>query len=288
MAAERMTTEQLARFQRDGFINAGKILPEETVQELSAELDRVIAIGPNGFKDQAKAPVSFTAMGKGDRPVWQIVDIWMASSAFERLLHHPFISTAIGAMTGSRDLQIWHDQVQYKPARMGGTTAWHQDAPYWPSIEPMTEVSAWIPFDDAEIVNGCMWMVPGSHRWGNQIDYLHRQRDQHAQGKAFTELDPFPVPPEADAALGTITPVPVACPVRKGEIHFHHALTWHGSPHNHSDKPRRAVAIHFMTSQAVYTGRNHLMAKYIRIPPGESMAKAGPEFPFVLKNGEPV
>ena len=84
------------------------------------------------------------------RPVWQIVDVWMASPLFEQLIHHPYISTAIGKMTGSRDLQIWHDQVQYKPPRTGGSTAWHQDAPYWPAIEPMTEVSAWIPFDDAE------------------------------------------------------------------------------------------------------------------------------------------
>jgi len=80
----------------------------------------------------------------------------------------------------------------------------------------------------------------------------------------------------------------VACPVKKGEIHFHHALTWHGSPHNHSDRPRRALAIHLMTSQAVFTGRNHLMVKHIQVKPGESMGQAGPAFPFVLKDGQPV
>ena len=67
-------------------------------------------------------------------------------------------------MTGADDLMVWHDQIQYKPPGYGGVTSWHQDAPLWPIIRPMTPVSAWIALDDAEEENGCMWMVPGSHR----------------------------------------------------------------------------------------------------------------------------
>jgi len=33
-------------------------------------------------------------------------------------------------------------------------------------------------------------------------------------------------------------------PVAKGEVHYHHSLTWHGSHQNTSMRPRRAVAIH--------------------------------------------
>lgn len=39
---------------------------------------------------------------------------------------------------------------------------WHQDAPYWPIVAPMTEVTAWVALDDADEDNGCMSMVPGS------------------------------------------------------------------------------------------------------------------------------
>ena len=99
------------------------------------------------------------------------------------MLNHPFIVQAIRQLTDCDDLQIWHDQVQYKPAGTGGATTWHQDAPLWPSIEPMTEVSAWIPFDDADVDNGCMWMVPGSHRWGDQIDFLGTQTPPPGAGE---------------------------------------------------------------------------------------------------------
>ena len=33
-------------------------------------------------------------------------------------------------------------------------------------------------------------------------------------------------------------------PVRRGEVHFHHSLTWHGSADNTSGRERRAHAIH--------------------------------------------
>ncbi|TVQ24659.1 MAG: phytanoyl-CoA dioxygenase family protein [Spirochaetaceae bacterium] len=282
---QRLSAQAVDQFKRDGFLNAGPVLSMAEVDELSSELDRIIARGSDGFREDEPRPVSYVSIGGDtDRPVWQIVNIWMASPAFERLIHHPFVVTAIRDLTGSQNLQVWHDQVQYKPAASGGTTAWHQDAPYWPAIEPMTEVSAWIPFDDADVENGCMWMVPGSHLWGNQIDFLHRQRDQHKEGRDFATMDEFTIPDGGK----TISPRPVACPVRRGEVHFHHALTWHGSPHNHSPRPRRALAIHYMTSEAVFTGRNHLMSKYIKVAVGESMINAGAEFPLVLKEGAVV
>ena len=63
----------------------------------------------------------------GTRTVWQIVNIWEASDPFRRLIHNPAIVGAIASLTGFRDLQVWHDQVQYKPpttiTRSGGRIA---------------------------------------------------------------------------------------------------------------------------------------------------------------------
>lgn len=283
-----ISRQQLDQFARDGFLNAGPILAAHEVDELSQELDRIIGLGPDGFDADAPKPVLFRNLAKAaqdpygiatkDRAVWQIVNIWEASPAFRRLLFHPAIVRAISEMTGFKDLQVWHDQVQYKPAGNGAATTWHQDAPLWPSIEPMTPVSAWIPFDDAEIENGCMWMVPGSHQWGNFQDHLA------AQAHLKTLADFPKVQPANPSQNVTAKP----CPVKRREVHFHHSLTWHGSPENHSSKPRRALAIHYMTSEAKFTGRNHAMREYIQVGVGEPMLQAGPHFPIVCRNGEPV
>jgi len=279
-----LTDTQIESFHGRGFLNAGTVLTPDEVQGLSDALDEIIEIGPEGYKQRERKPVIFRPLGgNAEQPVWQIVDAWYVSEAFEQLIKHPFVVNAIKQLTGFGDLQVWHDQVQYKPAHHGGATGWHQDAPLWPSIEPMTPVSAWIPFDDAEVENGCMWMVPGSHRWGNQHATGFMDSKQHLKKREEFEqiTEGFEAPDGRELEV-------VACPVKRGEVHFHHSLTWHGSPENHSDKPRRALAIHYMTSEAVYTGRQHAMSPYIQVDVGGRMSEAGPMFPRVCVSGEPV
>jgi ectoine hydroxylase-related dioxygenase (phytanoyl-CoA dioxygenase family) len=141
---------------------------------------------------------------------------------------------------------------------------WHQDAPYWPTLMPMTEVSAWVALDDVDEENGCMSMVPGSHLWGNKIDFLHTL-------KSFGDM-----PGEFEGR-----PIEVrTCPVRKGEVHYHHALTWHGSHANTSIRPRRAIAIHFMTDETRFVASGeHPMKPFMHMADGELVQ--GDHFPVV-------
>jgi ectoine hydroxylase-related dioxygenase (phytanoyl-CoA dioxygenase family) len=278
-----LTAQQVDQFQRDGCLNAGRVLSDDDITELAEQLRQLLDKGPDGFSADEPQPVLFHDMSRSGTPVWQIVNIWEACEAFRRLIARPEIVEGISQLTGFDDLQVWHDQVQYKPANTGGATTWHQDAPLWPAIRPMTPVSAWIPFDDADEDNGCMWMVPGSHRWGNQQELLNTRRD-------LTTLEGFDkvgegFEPPADAPIREVRPIP--WPVRRGELSFHHSLTWHGSPKNRSTRPRRAIAIHYMTPEAVFVaGSSHVMAKYAEVGDGEPMSQAGPHFPIVCRGGQ--
>ncbi|MET9018471.1 phytanoyl-CoA dioxygenase family protein [Actinopolymorpha sp. NPDC004070] len=121
-----------------------------------------------------------------------------------------------------------------KPAAVGSEKGQHQDSPYWP-IEPMSLWSCWIPFDDATTDNGCLTVVPGSHRRG-ALPHVQTQDD-------------FVVPAEHydPAAL-----VPV--PMRRGSALFFHSLLLHGSAANTSGDPRRAVTMSYMGPGHRYTG----------------------------------
>ena len=75
----------------------------------------------------------------------------------------------------------------------------------------------------------------------------------------------------------------------RGEVSFHHSLTWHGSPFNQSPRPRRAIAIHYMTGAAHFDqSGEHLMKQFVELPDNAPMAEAGPHFPVVCRNREPV
>lgn len=261
-----LSYEQVKQFQHNGFLNGGRALDDEQVEVLRAELARVI----EEHDTLANKPVLFRNLSQNDAaPVWQIVNIWQASGPFRALMHHPKITEEIAQLTGASTLRIWHDQIQYKPAETGGVNMWHQDAPLWPIIAPMTEVSAWVALDDVDESNGCMSMVPGSHLWGDHMAELGKVENFEALPSDFRGH-------EVKRVL---------CPVKKGEVHYHHALTWHGSHANTSGHPRRAIALHYMTGETRFVASgNHPMKPFVTVGDGEILQ--GDTFPVVYSHSQ--
>ncbi|HMN31619.1 MAG TPA: phytanoyl-CoA dioxygenase family protein [Caldilineaceae bacterium] len=257
-----LSQAQIDFFHANGFVNGGHVLSDNEVETLRDERMRGIE---QRERTDISQPVLVRNLSRNESaPVWQIVNIWMASEPFRQLTAHPQITKGLAQLTQAQELRIWHDQIQYKPPEIGGVNHWHQDAPLWPIIAPMTEVTAWVALDDADESNGCMSMVPGSHRWGNNIAFLNTL-------KGFEEMpDHF-----ADHPVQV-----VRCPVKKGEVHYHHSLTWHASHANTSGRPRRAIALHYMTQETRFVAAgNHVMKPFVHVADGELMRDAA--FPLV-------
>ena len=254
-----LSPEQVASFHANGFVRGSRVLDDETLDELRSELEKV----SNGTA--AGKPVLMRNLSRDpQRTVLQIINIWEASPAFHKLISHAQVVAEVAQLTGAEELRIWHDQIQYKPADTGGATGWHQDAPAWPTIAPMTQVTAWIALDDVDAGNGAMSMVPGSHRWG----------DQGALLRTFESFDAIPAEFEGHPVIEQ------RCPVGRGVVHFHHALTWHGSRANSSGRPRRAIALHYMTQESRFVAAGeHPMKQFIEVADGEKLA--GEHFPLV-------
>ena len=116
-----------------------------------------------------------------------------------------------------------------KPARFGAETPWHQDEAYWNPKMDYTSLSVWIPLQDATLENGCMWFIPGSHRWEVQPHHsIHH--DPRVHGLEVDELD-------------TSTAVP--CPIPAGGATFHLSRTFHYAGLNRTTEPRRAYILGF-------------------------------------------
>ncbi len=256
-----LSAEQLEKFHRDGFLKGASVLSDAEVAVLQEETLRVIADQGDSTKPQ---PVMCHKFGSEDRPIWQIVNIWEASPPFKDLVMKSQIAEEIAQLTGDQTIRLWHDQIQYKPAGVGGVNHWHQDGPYWPILTPKSQVTAWVALDDVDEENGCMRMVPGSHLWGDHVKFLESLPNFDAMPASYLD-HPLTVH---------------SCPVKKGEVHYHHALTWHGSGPNLSGRPRRAIALHYMTEDTKYlsTG-DHPMKPFVHVADGEIIV--GDHFPTV-------
>lgn len=254
---------QVSEFKSQGYLRGNTVLTDAQVEVLRTEVERVIE---QRDRTDVKQPVMCHNFSKdAGSLVWQIVNIWEASAPYAELTKNPTIGEEMGQLTVANALRIWHDQIQYKPADNGGVNMWHQDAPLWPIIAPMTEVTAWVALDDVDVDNGCMSMVPGSHLWGDHMDMMRDWTD--------FEKD---VPSEFEGHEITVK----KCPVKKGEVHYHHSLTWHGSHANKSGRNRRAIALHYMTEETHYVASgDHPMKPFVTVADGELLQ--GEHFPLV-------
>ena len=102
--------------------------------------------------------------------------------------------------------------------------AWHQDYSYWTRTEPLAHLTCWMALDESTTENGCLYYVPGSHRW-NLLPVTGLTGDMDEIRTVLT-----------DEQKQQFHPVPVQ--LKPGECSFHHALTVHGSYENRS--PRSA------------------------------------------------
>lgn len=264
-------------FDRDGFVNAGTVLSETELEELRRDLELHMDACFRGVPRAAARPFYSVDVSKnaGDSH-FQLCGMWKVSAPFRRLIENPRLVEISARLARARTLQIWSDTIQYKPAANGAPFQWHQDAPYHISIDPPSKLlAAWVAFDDADVESGCMWMVPGSHLWGEQEQHLWSYF-KRAELDEFTDIAPPPGVPEIASAWRG----PVSCPVRAGEVHFHNSYTWHGSPANRSQRLRRGYTLHFMPEGVRVSERADVRVPY---PAGMPMIEAGAEYPVVYR-----
>lgn len=160
------------------------------------------------------------------------------SPIMEKYVKHPKICGALSQITGAH-LPYWDGSVKcmqsmyfVKPPGFQGQ-AWHQDEIYIPTRD-RSLIGAWIALDDATIENGCLWIVPGSHRTG----YLYPQR-------AHNNPDEFDFAMESH---GFDESKEVAVEVKVGSVVFFNGYLLHRSRKNRSQIYRRVLVNHYMNS----------------------------------------
>ncbi len=126
-----------------------------------------------------------------------------------------------------------------KPPKFPGQ-AWHQDEVYIPTRD-RSLTGGWIALDDATVENGCLYVIPGSHRDG----YLYPQHDH----KNPAEFDLTPESYGFDEGAE----IPVECGA--GDVVFFNGYLLHRSRKNRSSRLRRVLVNHYMNAYSLLPWR---------------------------------
>lgn len=165
---------------------------------------------------------------------------WVSEVALD-LVRHPDIVDVLSRITGAHNAH-WDGRVKcmqsmlfLKPAGLQGQ-AWHQDERYIPTRD-RSLVGAWIALDDASVENGCLWVLPGSHRSG--VIWPTRE---HGKPEEFDV---------SDEAYGFDENGAVPVEVAAGDVVFVNGYLLHRSLRNRSERMRRALVNHYMSATSL-------------------------------------
>lgn len=149
---------------------------------------------------------------------------------FDDLPDHPeLVAIAVDALGGA--VVAFGCTFVVKPPRVGLPALWHQDGHPWEARGITRAVSIGVALDPTTEANGCLRVIPGSHRVP-----AHALRAVADRPNIFgAELDPDLVD-ESQAVSLALAP---------GDVSVHHPNLIHGSGANRSDVPRRTLVVRY-------------------------------------------
>ena len=257
-----LTREDVHRFHKDGYLSVEHFLTDEECDYLQArafeivnkaDLDQhpVVTFGTSTTEQQHAKTDYFLTSGDKIRYFFEegavnkdgklTIEPKLALNKVGHALHEldpdfkeVTFSPAVKDIAKSLNIKkpcVVQSMVIFKPPKIGGVVKPHQDSTFLYTT-PMNLVGFWIALEDADLDNGCMWFVPGSHKNGIAGRMKRRNRDGNIdtvyEGEApNTDPDGY-----------------VSVPVTKGTLVLIHGEVVHKSGANASERSRNIYTFH--------------------------------------------
>lgn len=154
-----LSKEQLAAFERNGFLFLESYFPAAEIQSFIDELDRL-------SQDPRLKDWDGVIREPGGAEVRSIFEIHKRSDHFERLSRDPRLLGMAQQILGS-DVYIHQSRINYKPGFNGKGFNWHSDFETWHAedgLPRMRAVSFSLILTDNNEFNGPLMLIPGSHK----------------------------------------------------------------------------------------------------------------------------
>ncbi|WP_372663430.1 phytanoyl-CoA dioxygenase family protein [Cohnella sp.] len=161
-------------------------------------------------------------------------DVHYHDASFLQAAVHPNMAAVLSQIIGP-NVQLHHSKMLVKPPEVGAAFPMHQDKPYFPHLND-TMLAASVHLDFADEQNGCLRVIPGSHKNG---DLPH-------VGQYYLNHKQYPI------SQG------IPCIANSGDVLFFNYMTIHGSESNRSERTRRNVLYQYREASDYPTENVHI------------------------------
>lgn len=224
-----LTKEQLQSYDHEGYLIFPSFLSQEEVADIKAEATQICR-GTYEIPGIAKSEEGET----DEQCLAKYLCIHMphkVSSIMGQYVRHPKVARVLAELI-SPNVKCMQSMLFIKPPGFPGQ-AYHQDERYIPT-EDRSLTGVWMAVDDATIGNGCLWVIPGTHK--NSL-YSWAPHDN-------PEYD------SADEARGIPRSQEIPVEIPAGGALFFNGFLLHSSLKNRSTIYRRVLVNHYMSAES--------------------------------------
>jgi ectoine hydroxylase len=225
----RLDAQQLARYERDGYLVLPDVFDRAEVAAFKADLKRIQAVDTDHLVRERQGGQAKTIyrVHEADGPT--------ASPPFHRAVRSPRLLRPAQQLLDDASLYIHHTKCNLKTAIDGSVWQWHQDYGTWrrDGVREPRLTTALILLDEPSEIGGCLYFIPGSHKVGE----LEPAFDESTGYKFWV------VPKATLLDLMATHPAPVAITGRPGTVVFFDCNLVHASGHNLSANDRWQVYV---------------------------------------------
>ena len=216
-----ITSTEQQFYEENGFLLKKGLVSAEDVARIQVEVENI-------HNRMAENPadgigISWEVYDTEDHPprIKQLMHSELVSPTLNKLLRSDLMLDCLEAMMGP-DISLFHSKLLPKAGGDGTAIPWHQDYAYWKNDDNKpVMINCQLAISEANLENGCIQFVPGSHKWGLQE---HERKQQ-----TFGVFLPGHYHEREDA---------VALEMEPGDGVFFNALIIHGSAPNNSQRDR--------------------------------------------------
>src|SRR5436190_5995307 len=165
-----LTQEQIQSYQTNGFIVIEDFLSTGELEHWRKSVTAAVK-----ERGGIKIPGKEIKVGEADginedadyfgKVFDQLLNLWQTNEDVKELMTDQRIGKMAAQLASVEGIRIWHDQALIKRP-WANPTAWHLDTPFW-SFSDRNAISIWVALDNATLVNGCLFFIPGSHKQTN-------------------------------------------------------------------------------------------------------------------------
>jgi hypothetical protein len=256
--APRLTSAQVEAYRRDGYIIYNQpVLPQNKFDALKTCFEEILAEMPAGERPEAL-----------DVPHFMHPELlrWAMDEA---------VLDLVEPITGP-DIALFSTHFICKPKGNGRRVPWHEDSAYWRGqVDPMEVVTVWLALDPSTRENGCMMVIPETHRRGQR-----GFSDYDAVDKTTNVFATEIVSRHRDDSKR------VNIELKPNECSLHDARIQHGSEPNTSNLRRCGWTLRFCSAAVKFTdfqGRHLVYLARGRDRGGNTYADPSKAYPEVIE-----